>query len=91
MKFIESLTKIPRHVIFLTIALAIAIPLIIPIGIPVNIMPQTKKLFEAVEDLSPESKPVLISCDFDPQSLPELYPMLLALLRQCFSKNVPVP
>jgi hypothetical protein len=89
-KFIESLTKIPRHVIFLTIALAIAIPLIIPIGIPVNVMPQTKKLFEAVEELSPESKPVLISCDFDPQSLPELYPMLLALLRQCFSKNVPV-
>ena len=90
MKFIESLTKIPRHVIFLTIALAIAIPLILPIGIPVNVMPQTKKLFEAVEELSPESKPVLISCDFDPQSLPELYPMLLALLRQCFSKNVPV-
>ena len=85
-----SLTKIPRHVIFLTIALAIAIPLILPIGIPVNVMPQTKRLFEAVEQLGPESRPVLISCDFDPQSLPELYPMLLALLRQCFSKNVPV-
>jgi hypothetical protein len=89
-RLFESLTKIPRHIIFLTIALAIAIPLIIPIGIPVNVMPQTKNLFEAVEELSSESKPVLISCDFDPQSLPELYPMLLALLHQCFSKNVRV-
>ncbi|MDH4210696.1 MAG: hypothetical protein OEV79_04545 [candidate division WOR-3 bacterium] len=90
MKFLESLTKIPRRIIFLTIALAVAIPLVIPIGIPVNVMPQSKKLFEAIEALDSESKPVLISCDFDPQSLPELYPMFLAISRQCFSKNVRV-
>lgn len=90
MKILESLTKIPRRIIFLTIALAVAIPLIVPIGIPVNVMPQSKKLFDAIEELDSESKPVLISCDFDPQSLPELYPMLLAISRQCFSKNVRV-
>jgi len=90
MKFLESLTKIPRRIIFLTIALAVAIPLIVPIGIPVNVMPQSKKLFEAIETLDNESKPILISCDFDPQSLPELYPMLLAIMRQCYSKNVKV-
>ena len=90
MKILESLTKIPRRIIFLTIALAVAIPLIIPIGIPVNVMPQSKKLFDAIEELDSESKPVLISCDFDPQSLPELYPMFLAISRQCFSKNVKV-
>ncbi|UCD06422.1 MAG: hypothetical protein JSV98_04115 [candidate division WOR-3 bacterium] len=90
MKILESLTKIPRRIIFLTIALAVAIPLVLPIGIPVNVMPQSKKLFDAIEELDSESKPVLISCDFDPQSLPELYPMLLAISRQCFSKNVKV-
>ncbi len=90
MKILESLTKIPRRIIFLTIALAVAIPLVVPIGIPVNIMPQSKKLFDAIETLDSESKPVLISCDFDPQSLPELYPMFLAISRQCFSKNVKV-
>ena len=90
MKFLESLTNIPRRIIFLTIALAVAIPLIIPIGIPVNVMPQTRKLFNAVDGLTSDSKPVIISCDFDPQSLPELYPMLLAIMRQCFSKDVPV-
>jgi hypothetical protein len=89
-KFLASLTKIPRRIIFLTIALAVAVPLIIPIGIPVNVMPQTKKLFNAVDGLTSNSKPIIISCDFDPQSLPELYPMLLAIMRQCFSKNIPV-
>lgn len=89
-RLLESLTKIPRQVIFLTIALAVAIPLIVPIGIPVNVMPQSQKLFDAVDRLTSDSKPILISCDFDPQSLPELYPMLLGVLRQCFSKNIPV-
>ncbi|KPK64104.1 hypothetical protein AMJ83_03645 [candidate division WOR_3 bacterium SM23_42] len=90
MKILESLTKIPRQIIFLVIALAVAGPLIIPIGIPVNVMPQTQKLFNAMEELGPESKPVLISCDFDPQSLPELYPMLLAIMRQCYARDVKV-
>lgn len=90
MRFLTSLTKIPRRIIFLAIALAVAIPLIRPIGIPVNVMPQSRRLFEAIDSLNSESKPVLISCDFDPQSLPELYPMLLAVLRQCYAKNVRV-
>ncbi len=90
MKILGSLTKIPRRIIFLTIALAVAIPLIIPIGIPVNVMPQSQKLFNAIDRLTSDSKPILISCDFDPQSLPELYPMLLGVMRQCFSRNVPV-
>ena len=90
MKFLEALIRIPRQIIFLVIALAIAVPLIIPIGIPVNVMPQTQKLFNAMEELDSDSKPVLISCDFDPQSLPELYPMLLAILRQCYARDVKV-
>lgn len=90
MKIMASLTRIPRQIIFLTIALAVAIPLIVPLGIPVNVMPQSKRLFEAVDELTSDTKPVLISCDFDPQSLPELYPMLIAVLRQCFARRVPV-
>ncbi|UCD19225.1 MAG: hypothetical protein JSU64_07340 [candidate division WOR-3 bacterium] len=90
MRFLFYLTKIPRRFIFLVIALAVAIPLVIPIGIPVNVMPQSKRLFEAVDSLNSESKPILISCDFDPQSLPELYPMLMAITRQCYAKNIRV-
>ena len=90
MNIFQRLTKIPRQIIFLGIALAIIIPLIVPIGIPVNVMPQSEKLFNAVDKLGPESDAVLISCDFDPQSMPELYPMLLAILRHCFSRRIKV-
>ncbi len=90
MKVLESLTKIPRQVIFVTIALAIIVPLIVPIGIPVNIMPQTQKLFDAIDSLGPNSEPILLSCDFDPQSMPELYPMLTAIMRHCFARNIKI-
>ena len=34
MNIFKALTKIPRQIIFLVIALAVAIPLIVPIGLP---------------------------------------------------------
>jgi len=90
MSIFELLTKIPRQIIFLVIGIAIAIPLIVPIGMPVNIMPKSKSLFQAIDTLGPHSKPVLVSCDFDPQSMPELYPMLVSILRHCFARDVKV-
>jgi hypothetical protein len=90
MNFAERIAKIPRQIIYTIIALAIIIPLIIPIGMPINVMPQTQKLFNAIESLPPDGKPILISCDFDPQSMPELYPMLEALLNHCFNRNLRV-
>ncbi len=90
MKIPEILSRIPRQVIYLIMALAIIVPLIVPIGLPINVMPQTRKLVDAIESLDENSKPVLVSCDFDPQSMPELYPMLEALLNHLFAKNVKV-
>ena len=90
MKFAERITKIPRQIIYVVMALTIIIPLIVPIGMAINVMPQTQKLVDAIESLPPDSKPVLISCDFDPQSMPELYPMLEAALNHCFNKGLKV-
>lgn len=90
MKIPEILSKIPRQIIYLIMALAIIIPLIVPIGMPINVKPQTKKLVDAIESLPEDAKPVLVSCDFDPQSMPELYPMLEALLNHLFAKNIKV-
>ena len=90
MNIFTFLAKIPRQIIFLAIAIAIAIPLIVPLGMPVNIMPKSENLFQAIDSLGPRSKPILISCDFDPQSMPELYPMLLAIMRHCFARDVKV-
>jgi hypothetical protein len=90
MNIFEALTKIPRQVIYVVIALAVMIPLLIPIGLPVRVMPKSQQLFAAIDSLGPQSKPVLISIDFDPQSMPELYPMLVAVLRHCFARDIKV-
>ncbi|MEO0216734.1 MAG: hypothetical protein ABIL14_06935 [candidate division WOR-3 bacterium] len=90
MTFAERLSKIPRQIIYLIIAAAIIIPLIVPLGMAINVMPQTQKLIDSIEEIPPGSKPILISCDFDPQSMPELYPMLEAILNHCFNKDLKV-
>ncbi len=86
----ERIAKIPRQIIFFLIALAVLIPLLKPVGLITNVTTQTKKIYDAIEQLDSTSKPVLISCDFDPQTMPEIYPMYLGLLSHCFSRNVRV-
>lgn len=90
MNIFKALTKIPRQVIYVVIAIAIIIPLLKPIGLPIRIMPKSQRLFAAIDSLGPQSNPVLISIDFDPQSMPELYPMLVAVLRHCFARDIKV-
>ncbi len=54
-------------------------------------MPQTKKLFDFIERLSPEdNKAVLISIDYTPQTMPECHPMAISILTHCFKKKIPV-
>lgn len=90
MNFWEGLLKINRRIIFLAVGLAVLIPLIVPFFIPTNVMPPTRKLYNAVEEIQPESQGILISVDYDPQTMPELHPMYLALLRHAFAHRVPV-
>ncbi|MGB3480065.1 MAG: hypothetical protein WBB67_13015 [bacterium] len=90
MNIFKALTKIPRQVIYVVIAIAIMIPLLKPIGLPIRVMPKSQQLFAAIDSLGPQSNPILISVDFDPQSMPELYPMLVAVLRHCFARDIKV-
>jgi len=90
MKFWESLMKIDRRVIFLLVGLAVLIPLLFPLSIPTNVMSPTLKLFNAVEEIPPETQGILIAADYAPQTMPELHPMYIALLRHAFARRIPV-
>ncbi len=90
MKFWESLLKIDRRIVFLIVGLSVLIPLIFPFSIKTNVMPPTQKLFDAIEEINPEEKGILISADYDPQTSPELHPMFIALLRHSFARRIPV-
>lgn len=90
MKFWESLLRIDRRIVFLLVGLSVLIPLIFPFRIKTNVMPPTQKLYDTIEEINPESQGILIAADYDPQTMPELQPMFVALLRHSFARRIPV-
>ena len=89
MKFLNYLLKIDRRIIYIVMGLLVMLPLIKPLGLGVDSGPRAKALFDAI-DAIPAGKTVLIAVDFDPSSMPELYPMLTAVMRHAFAKNLKV-
>ena len=86
MGFIDKLKNLDRRIIFLIIGLSVIIPLIKPIGLPIMISPPVQSVYDYVKDL-PEGSTILMAFDFDPGTMPELYPMALAFMRECYEKN----
>lgn len=90
MSFWGKLSNLDRRIIFLAIFLAVILPLIFPIGLPIKkAQPPVEALYQYIEKLPPGSV-VLISIGYNPSSMPELYPMTLAVVRHCFKKNLRV-
>ncbi|MEO0085010.1 MAG: hypothetical protein ABIK37_00070 [candidate division WOR-3 bacterium] len=89
MKLFHFLLKIDRRIIYVVMAALVILPLVSPLGLGVTSGPRARSLFEAIDAL-PAGRTILISVDFDPSSMPELYPMLTALMRHAFAKNLRV-
>ncbi len=89
MRIWEQLTVIDRRIIYLLLALVVLLPLIIKPKITVRISEPVRSAYNAIEQLPPGSV-VMISIDFDPSSAPEVQPMLIAILRHCFKKELRV-
>jgi len=81
--------RIDRRILFVIIVLAIAIPLLKPIGFPVHITKEVQQLYDAIDELPPGS-PILVSFDCESATLPEMWPMALAVLRHSFRKDLKV-
>jgi hypothetical protein len=89
MKVIEYLSQLDRRIVYLVLALAVMLPLIIPSVQRVRVMTPVAKLFNAV-DAIPEDRILMMDFDYDPQTLPEMEPMGIALLRHAFRKRIRV-
>jgi hypothetical protein len=85
----ERLQHLDRRVIFLIILLVILIPYVKPIGLPIRVSKEAASFFTAIEQVPAGSK-VFLSADYDPGALPELYPMTLTALEQCFRRDLKV-
>jgi hypothetical protein len=83
------IVEMDRRYIFLCIFISVAIPLFMPMGFPIQPSKEVETLYRAIEEL-PEGAVIYLAADLDPGSMPELYPMLEAGMRQMFRKNLKV-
>jgi hypothetical protein len=90
MNFWDKLTKIDRRYIFIIVAVGVLMPYLFPMNLPVDITRKVEAIYDYVEALPENAKPVLISMDFDPSTAPELAPMTTAFVQHCFRRNIPV-
>ena len=84
-KFFQYLLAIDRRLIFVVIFLALSIPIFLHLKIDINITREVRIFYDAIEALPSGSK-VLVTCDYDPGSEPELQPMAETGFRH-FIKN----
>jgi hypothetical protein len=87
--FFEKLQTLDRRIIFIFVGVALVLPLFFPLNIKFSVTAPVKSFYDAIESLPPGSK-VLLSADYDPGSMPELWPMHLAALRQMCRKNIKI-
>ena len=87
LKLLENFQKMDRRWVFLGMALMIFIPLLFPFNIDFDEDKEVTALYEEVDKL-PAGTPVLVSADFDPGSMPELWPFFVANLHHMFIKDL---
>ena len=83
------LSRLDRRILFLIVLICAALPLIIGARVELAVTPPVRGLYDAVEALPPGSY-VYLAADYDPGSMPELYPMNIAFVEHLFSKDVKV-
>ncbi|MCP4631440.1 MAG: hypothetical protein GY855_00830 [candidate division Zixibacteria bacterium] len=89
MDFFERITKIDRRIIFIIIFLAIILPLLFRVDLPITVTPEVQKVYDLVDSLPPGSV-IVMPCEYAPDTMAELEPMLYAVLRHCFRKDIKV-
>jgi hypothetical protein len=86
MNFFEKLVSLDRRFIYLSLGLVVIIPIIFKLVLPIRVSEPVRAAYETIEKL-PEGSTIMVSIDYDASSEPELQPMLLSVLRQCFARK----
>ena len=79
-KLLEKLLAIDRRFIFLVIFLALSIPIFFGLKIDIKVTDEVKIFYDNVSSL-PSGSRIMVACDYDPGSEPELQPMAEAGFR----------
>ncbi len=87
----EKLQALDRRWIYIVVALAIIIPLLLPYNSDNVTSPPTENVYQMIDSFAGrEDRAILMSFYHDASTMPELYPMQIAILRHCFERNIKV-
>ncbi|HID92842.1 MAG TPA: hypothetical protein EYP60_01985 [bacterium (Candidatus Stahlbacteria)] len=90
MNIIKKFMQMDRRYVFALVGICVLIPLLLPIGLPTWVTKPTRDFFNAIDNIPPNQKPILLSFDFTASTMPENMPMAEAVLRHCFGKGIRV-
>jgi len=89
MGFFQRMMVLDRRIVFVLIAVAVVTPLFIPFRLKMHPTPASRGLYDSVRRL-PRGSTVIISGEYDPGTAPEIQPMMIGALKQCFRKGLKV-
>jgi len=79
-----------RRFVYLLVGLTVALPFFFRLRQRIRVTQPVRQVYDVVDGLDSDGKPLLLSMDFDPSTAPELQPMAEAILRHCFARDVRV-
>ncbi len=83
------LGELDRRLIFLAVAVSVIVPLLYPLNLPIRTSREARAYFAELDRLQ-AGQVVLISIDYEPDTMAELDPMTLATLRHAVRKGLRV-
>ncbi len=86
MNLFDALAKLDRRWLFLVMGLLVLLPLLFPLELPLQVSPPVRA-FAAAIDQVPDGSTVLMSCDYDPATIPEMVPMTRTAFRHLLRKH----
>lgn len=86
---LHFLERLDRRWIFIVMGMLVFVPLLVPVGLPITPTRPAIQFNDAINAV-PDGSTVLMSCDYDPASTPELDPMTRTALRQLWGKRCKV-
>jgi hypothetical protein len=91
MNIFEKSQALDRRYIYIVVALAIIIPLMVPYNSDVVTTPPTENLYQLIDSYSERPDRAILLCfSHDAATMPELFPMEVAILRHCFERKIKV-
>lgn len=86
---VMRLSRIDRRILYIIILVCVVVPLLAGVRLEMSVTPPVRGLYDALENLEPGSY-VWLAADYDPGSMPELYPMNIAFVEHLFSRGIKV-